>query len=82
LREQIMASAMPVLPEVGSRMVWPGAIRPWSSADSIIARATRSFTDPVGLRDSSLAQIRMPGFGERRFSSTSGVLPIAWTRSP
>ena len=61
--EQIIASEMPVLPEVGSRIVWPGAIAPFSSASSIIARATRSLTDPVGLRDSSFAQIRTPGFG-------------------
>jgi hypothetical protein len=40
---------MPVLPEVGSRIVCPGAIRPSSSARSIIERATRSFTEPVGL---------------------------------
>jgi hypothetical protein len=49
LREQIIASEMPVLPDVGSRMVWPGRISPRSSASSIIERATRSFTDPVGL---------------------------------
>jgi hypothetical protein len=44
-----MASEMPVLPEVGSRIVWPGRISPSSSARSIIERATRSLTDPVGL---------------------------------
>ena len=54
---------MPVLPEVGSRIVWPGRISPFSSASSIIERATRSLTEPVGLRDSSLAQIRTPGLG-------------------
>jgi hypothetical protein len=47
-----------------------------------MARATRSFTDPVGLWFSSFAQMRTPGLGERRLSSTSGVLPIAWTMSP
>src|ERR687890_594704 len=26
--------------------------------------------------------MRTPGLGESRFSSTSGVLPIAWTMSP
>src|ERR671921_2367873 len=26
--------------------------------------------------------MRTPGFGERRFSSTRGVCPIAWTMSP
>ena len=54
---------MPVLPEVGSRIVWPGAIAPFSSASSIIERATRSLTEPVGLWDSSFAQMRTPGFG-------------------
>ena len=79
---QIIASEMPVLPEVGSRIVWPGPISPFSSASSISERATRSLTEPVGLRDSSLAQIRTPGLGDRRRSSTSGVLPIAWMMSP
>ncbi len=46
------------------------------------ARATRSFTEPVGLRDSSLAQIRTPGLGDNRLSSISGVCPIDWTMSP
>ena len=82
MREQIIASEMPVLPEVGSRMVWPGAIAPRSSASSISERATRSLIEPVGLWDSSLAQMRTPGLGERRFSSTSGVLPMAWMMSP
>ncbi len=44
-----MPREIPVLPEVGSRMVCPGPIAPFSSASSIIARATRSLTDPVGL---------------------------------
>ncbi len=82
MREQIIASEMPVLPEVGSRIVWPGRIAPFSSASSISARATRSLTEPVGLRDSSFAQMRTPGFGESRGNSTSGVLPIDWTMSP
>jgi hypothetical protein len=77
LREQIIASEIPVFPDVGSRIVWPGPIRPRSSASSIIARATRSLTEPVGLRDSSLAQIRTPGLGLSRFISISGVCPIA-----
>ena len=56
---------MPVLPEVGSRIVWPGRIRPFSSASSISERATRSLTEPVGLEDSILAQMRTPGLGLR-----------------
>src|SRR5215217_5008718 len=39
--------------------------------------ATRSLTEPVGLRPSSFAQRRTSGFGVRRGSSTTGVLPIA-----
>ena len=77
-----MASEMPVLPEVGSRIVWPGRMAPFSSASSISDRATRSLTEPVGLRDSIFAHRRTPGLGESRFSSTSGVLPIACTMSP
>ena len=82
MREQIIAREMPVLPDVGSRIVWPGWIAPFSSASSISERATRSLTEPVGLCDSSFAQMRTPGLGERRLSSTSGVLPMAWTMSP
>ncbi len=73
---------MPVLPDVGSRILSPCPIAPFCSASSISAFATRSLTDPVGLRDSSFAQIRTPGFGERRGSSISGVLPIDCTMSP
>ena len=46
---------MPVLPEVGSRMVSPGLSSPRSSAASIMALAMRSFTEPVGFWPSSLA---------------------------
>ena len=82
MRRQIIASAIPVLPEVGSSTVWPGAIAPSASAASIIAFATRSLTEPVGLRPSSLAKMRTSGFGDRRGSSTSGVLPTASMRLP
>jgi hypothetical protein len=77
LRRQIMPSEMPVLPEVGSRIVCPGSMAPSASAASIIAFATRSLTEPVGLRPSSLAKTRTPGFGESAGSSTIGVLPTA-----
>jgi hypothetical protein len=70
------------VPDVGSRTVWPGAIAPSASADSIIALATRSFTEPVGLRPSSLAKMRTSGLGDNRGSSTSGVLPTASIRLP
>ena len=66
-----------MLPEVGSRIVWPGSIAPRASASSIMYLATRSLTEPVGLRPSSFAQRRTSGFGVSRGSSTSGVLPIA-----
>jgi hypothetical protein len=55
LRRQIIPSEMPVLPEVGSRIVWPGVIAPSASATSIIDFATRSLTEPVGFCPSSLA---------------------------
>jgi hypothetical protein len=55
LRRQIIPSEMPVLPEVGSRIVCPGSISPCSSAASIIHFATRSLTEPVGFVPSSFA---------------------------
>ena len=50
-----MASEMPVLPEVGSRIVWPGSRRPSRSAAETIHQAMRSLTEPVGFSPSSLA---------------------------
>ena len=52
-----IASPTPVLPLVGSMIVAPGCSTPLSSASSIIESATRSFTLPAGLNDSSLATI-------------------------
>ncbi len=72
-----MAREMPVLPEVGSRIVQPGVSRPSFSACSIMCRAGRSLTEPVGLRSSSLAQIRTSGAGDSRGRRTRGVLPTA-----
>ena len=80
-----MASEMPVLPEVGSRMVQPGVSRPSASAAAIIASAARSLIEPVGLRSSSLAQSRTAGVavpvqrGDSRGRPTSGVSPTAST---
>ena len=51
------ASPIPVLPEVGSIIVAPGFNLPFLSASSIMASATRSFTEPAGLKYSSLAMI-------------------------
>ena len=48
---------MPVLPEVGSMMTEPGFSRPLASASSIMALAMRSFTEPAGLKYSSLARM-------------------------
>src|SRR3954452_4985894 len=66
---------MPVFPLVGSSSSRPGSSSPEASAASIIALATRSLIEPVGFWPSSFAKIRTPSLGERRCSSTSGVLP-------
>ena len=70
-----IASEMPVLPDVGSRMVHPGRSWPDFSACSTIHSAGRSLTEPVGLRSSSLAQSRTSSDGDSRGSPISGVLP-------
>src|SRR3954452_3174463 len=70
------ASAIPVLPLEGSRMVWPGCRRPLFSACSIIDLAMRSLTDPNGFWPSSLATMRTSGLSDSRLTSTIGVLPI------
>ena len=75
-----MASEMPVLPLVGSRIVAPGCSEPSFSAASIIAIAARSLIDPVGLWSSSLAHSRTSGVGDRFGSPTSGVPPRESTR--
>src|SRR5882724_12006478 len=61
-----MASAMPVLPEVESRIVFPGTSRPRASPSSIILRAGRSFTEPPGLKPSSLPSMRMAALAASR----------------
>src|SRR6266498_1376462 len=70
-----MASATPVLPEVGSPIVPPRDSNPRLSASAIMDRPIRSFRLPPGLNHSSLAKIR-PAPPEKRGSSTSGVSPI------
>src|ERR1700761_5684543 len=67
---------MPVLPELGSNRVAPGVRRPSSSASRIIWRAMRSLTDPPGFWPSIFPRMRTFGLGDRRLTSTSGVLPI------
>ncbi len=66
-----------MFPEVGSTMVPPGRRRPSCSAASIIAIPMRSFTDPPGFRNSSLAR-SWPGTSRpRRSSRTIGVRPTS-----
>src|SRR5262249_32102266 len=68
---------MPVLPDVESSRVFPGRRAPVRSPSRIIAAAARSFTDPPGFRDSSLAWTSTPGGGSSAPTRTSGVLPIS-----
>ena len=70
-----MASEIPVLPLVGSKIVQPGVRVPSASPASIIARAARSFIDPVGFRSSNFAQSRTSLEGDKLGKPTSGVLP-------
>src|SRR5436309_15453265 len=70
-----MARPTPVLPEVGSTIVPPGFSFPSRSACSIIARPIRSFSEPPGLRYSSLARIRARPGGDSLSSRTIGVEP-------
>ena len=53
---QTMARPVPMLPEVSSTMVWPGASCRWRRASSTMRRAARSFLEKPGLRWSSLAK--------------------------
>ena len=62
-------------------MTEPGFSLPLASASSIIALAMRSFTDPAGLKYSSLARMRAfsPASFSMRLSFSKGVLPINWS---
>jgi hypothetical protein len=73
----VMASPMPVLPDVPSMMVPPGFSRPVRSASSIIRTAMRSFSEFPGLKVSSLATT-VASVTPRviELMRTSGVLPI------
>src|SRR5262245_49518278 len=77
----IIASAMPVFPDVESMIVLPATSFPCARPISIILRAGRSFTEPPGLKPSSLAKMRTSGRTPSRTAriSTSGVLPISST---
>jgi hypothetical protein len=70
-----MASAMPVLPDVASTMVWPGFSKPFCSASSTIASASRSLTEPPGLKASTFAY-SVTCAGAMRCSLTMGVEPM------
>src|SRR4051812_39542019 len=48
-----MARPMPVLPLVASMTVWPGLSSPDASAALMTPRASRSFTEPSGLKVST-----------------------------
>src|SRR3954447_23418139 len=71
---------MPVLPDVGSRIVQPGRRVPSFSATSTIFKAARSLIEPVGFRSSSFAQNRTSGDGDSRGRPTSGVPPTESSR--
>src|SRR5207302_909270 len=78
---QVNASAMPVLPLVGSMIVVPLLILPSRSAASIMDTPIRSLTDQRGLKFSSLATTvawLSPAMRRRR---TRGVWPIVWVMS-
>ena len=70
---------MPVLPLVGSMMVESGFRIPAASASSSIIFATRSFTEPAGLKYSTLARSLAfrPYFFSVFVSSSRGVWPIS-----
>ena len=82
IRLATMARAMPVFPEVGSRMVFSGVSSPDARAASIIRFAMRSLSEPLGFCPSSLPHSRTPGFGLIRGRPTSGVSPMASRMSP
>src|SRR4051794_17680635 len=70
------ASPIPVLPDDGSRIVWPGLSVPSASARSTITLAMRSFTDPPGFWPSSFTRMRASGLGLRAVTSIIGVFPM------
>ena len=71
-----IASAIPVLPLVGSSTTVSGPIKPASRPASIIDTPIRSFTLCAGLKNSSFATTSATASSKRRRMRTSGVLPI------
>src|SRR5271166_5163378 len=63
------AREIPVLPELESRISFPLDKKPFSIATLIILAPARSFTEPVGLRNSAFAKI------DDLDSRISGVFP-------
>ena len=73
----IIASAIPVFPEVASRSRFPGPRAPLASATRTIPRAARSFTLPPGLSHSAFAYTVTSGTSRvTRRSGRRGVFPI------
>src|SRR5579862_9294425 len=70
------ASAIPVLPLVGSTISLPGPSRPRFSASQISAAPMRHFTEYAGLRPSIFASTVAGAPSSTRFKRTSGVWPI------
>jgi hypothetical protein len=72
------ASAMPVLPDVGSTIVVPSPTRPSRSSASIIETPILSLTLAIGLNDSSFnrTSARAPWAALVLAARTSGVSPI------
>ncbi len=70
-----------MLPDVGSTIVPPGSSRPASSAASTIFTAIRSFTEPPGLKYSTLASTVAAIPSVTCDSRTSGVSPMRSTTS-
>ena len=70
------ASAIPVLPLVGSISSLPGFRMPFCSASQIIAAPIRHFTENAGFRPSILANIAACAPSVTRFRRTSGVRPM------
>src|SRR6185503_11424193 len=69
-----MARPMPVLPLVASMTVCPGLSSPDFSAASMTPSASRSLTEPSGLKASILTN-RLTPFGASLLMRTTGVRP-------
>ncbi len=72
------ASAIPVLPLVGSMITVSGPILPSASSASIIDQPMRSLTEDSGLKNSHLPRMSAstPYASASRDRRTSGVAPI------